>query len=172
MEIKKENFYTAYFIDNERKTIEILLKHPDMKSGNVKVMPHVIEYDEKHPDCQSLLKICPLDDLHENTWNKKRVEREDFVAQVKSIAENDGLLKDFSTKGDVEMYKFILDFLTTDKQEHLDKLFSFKIFLFEQDVVKNYKIENVKSEIRKAKTPIEALKVYIKIWEESKKTTN
>ena len=33
------------------------------------------------------------------------------------------------------------------------------------------KIENVKSEIRKAKTPIEALKVYIKIWEESKKTT-
>ena len=70
------------------------------------------------------------------------------------------------------MYKFILDFLTTDKQEHLDKLFSFKIFLFEQDVVKNYKIENVKSEIRKAKTPIEALKVYIKIWEESKKTTN
>ena len=27
-------------------------------------------------------------------------------------------------------------------------------------------------EIRKAKTPIEALKVYIKIWEESKKTTN
>ena len=110
MEINKENFYTAYFIDNERKTIEILLKHPDMKSGNVKVMPHVIEYDEKHPDCQSLLKICPLDDLHENTWNKKRVEREDFIAQVKSIAENDGLLKDFSTKGDVEMYKFILDF--------------------------------------------------------------
>ena len=46
------------------------------------------------------------------------------------------------------------------------------LFLFEQDVVKNYKIENVKSEIRKAKTPIEALKVYIKIWEESKKTTN
>ena len=43
MEINKENFYTAYFIDNERKTIEILLKHPDMKKIKNHLIPNTYE---------------------------------------------------------------------------------------------------------------------------------
>mgnify|MGYP005823669865 CR=1 FL=1 len=36
-----------------------------------------------------------------------------------------------------------MDFLLSDKKEHIDRLFTFKIFLFEQDIVKNYKNEKI-----------------------------
>ena len=61
----------------------------------------------------------------------------------------------------------MLDFLLSDKKEHIDRLFNFKIYIFEQDIVKNSKNESVKTAIRKSKTPLEALKNFITIWEES-----
>lgn len=170
--ITKENFYSAYFIDNDRTTVEVLLKAPDFGEGKVKVTSYIIPYNEEHNDCKRLLKLCPLDELHENTWNKKRVEREDFVKQVKTIAQEEGLYNTIADKVDEELFVFLLDFLTSDKQEHLDKLFSWKIFLFEQDLVKNSKNQDLKSAIRKSKTPLEALKIYIQIWEENKSSTN
>ena len=171
-EITKENFYSAHFIDDARENIEVLIKEPNFDTGKVELRPHIIEYDEKHPDCQELLKLCDLEQLHENTWNKKRVEREDFVKQVKTIAQEEGLYNTIADKVDEELFVFLLDFLTSNKEEHLDKLFSWKIFLFEQDLVKNSTNQNLKSAIRKSKTPIEALKIYIQLWEENKKSTN
>ena len=172
MEINKDNFFTAHLLNNERTIIEVMLREPDMKEGEITVTPMIIEYDENHPDCQALLKLCPLDELHENTWQKKKEEREDFVRQVKKIAESEGLYNQFEDKVDERLYEHIINFLTNDSPEFIDKLFSWKIFLFEQDIVKNYKDEKVKSDIRKSKTPMEALKLYIKIWEENKKSTN
>lgn len=167
MEITKEKYYVAYFIDDERTTIEILLKHPDFDTGKVEVIPHTIEYDENHPDCKALLEICPLEQLHENTWQKKKVEREDFVLQVKGIAENEGLYKQLTEKVDENLYEHIIKFLTEKSEDQLDKLFSWKIYLFELDIVKSSKNEKAKSAIRKSKTPIEALKNFIEIWEEN-----
>ena len=92
-EITKENFYSAHFIDNARENIEVLLKEPNFDSGKVELRPNIIEYDEKHPECEELLKLCDLEQLHENTWQKKKQEREDFIIQVKQIAENEGLYK-------------------------------------------------------------------------------
>ncbi len=68
--ITKDNFITAYFIDSERKNIEILLKDVD------KVKSHIVEYDMKYPVCQELLKVCTLDQLHENTYNKKKRKKQ------------------------------------------------------------------------------------------------
>ena len=64
-------------------------------------------------------------------------------------------------------FKLMFDILLSDKQEHIDRLFNFKIYIFEQDIVKNSKNESVKTAIRKAKTPLEAMKNYMIIWEES-----
>ena len=61
----------------------------------------------------------------------------------------------------------MFDFLLSDKQEHIDRLFNFKIHIFEQELIKNSKNEEAKTAIRKSKTPLEALKNYIIIWEES-----
>ena len=105
--------------------------------------------------------------MHENTWQKKKQEREDFIIQVKSIAENEGLYKQLTEKVDENLYEHIIKFLTEKDKDQIDKLFSWKIYLFELDDVKNSKNEKAKSAIRKSKTPIEALKSFIEIWEES-----
>ena len=168
----KDNFYTAYFIDNNRENIEVLIKKEDFKPGNLSVMSIVIPFNEENDQYKKLLEMCSLDQLHENTWEKKKIEREDYVLQVKKIAEEEGLIKQIVENVDSDFFILMFDFLLSNKQEHIDRLFNFKIHLFEQDIVKNCKDEDIKSNIRKAKTPIEALKYFLQIWEESNQSTN
>ncbi len=168
----KDNFYTAYFIDNNRENIEVLIKKEDFKPGNLSVMSIVIPFNEENDQYKKLLEMCSLDQLHENTWEKKKIEREDYVMQVKKIAEEEGLIKQIVENVDSDFFILMFDFLLSNKQEHIDRLFNFKIHLFEQDIVKNCKDEDIKSSIRKAKTPIEALKYFLQIWEESNQSTN
>jgi hypothetical protein len=161
--ITKDTFITASFIDNERKNIEILLKDDE----ETKVYPYILEYNPDNPICKELLEICSLDQLHENTWQKKKDERRDFESMVKKVAVKEGLLKRIIENVDSDFFKLLMDFFLSDKQEHIDRLFNFKIFLFEQDTVKNSKNEEVKTAIRKSKTPLEALDNFIIIWKES-----
>ena len=157
----EENFITANFIDNERKTIEVLLKSDDGTAVN----PYILEYDVDNSICQELLKLCSLDQLHENTYSKKQEERKVFVNQVKTIAQKEGLIKHIIEEVNPKFIELMMDFLLSNKKEHIDRLFNFKIYLFEQDIVKNCKDQSLKSSIRKAKTPLEALKIYIQLWE-------
>ena len=168
----KDNFYTAYFIDNERKNIEVLIKQEDFKPGNLSVSSIIIPFNVENDQYKKLLEMCSLDQLHENTWEKKKIEREDYVMQVKKIAEEEGLIKQIVENVDSDFFILMFDFLLSNKQEHIDRLFNFKIHLFEQDIVKNCKDEDIKSNIRKAKTPIEAFKYFLQIWEESNQSTN
>ena len=163
MTITETNYITAHFIDNERKNIHVLLKSDDGTS----VYPYILEYNPDDPICQELLKLCPLDQLHENTWLKKKEERKDFVNQVKRIAQKEGLIEQIIDEVNPKFIKLMMDFLLSNKKEHIDRLFNFKIYLFEQDIVKNCKDESKKTAIRKSKTPLEALKIFISLWEES-----
>ena len=157
----EENFITANFIDNERKTIEVLLKSDDGTAVN----PYILEYDVDNSICQELLKLCSLDQLHENTYSKKQEERKAYISQVKKIAQKEGLIKHIIEEVNPKFIELMMDFLLSNKKEHIDRLFNFKIYLFEQDIVKNCKDQSLKSSIRKAKTPLEALKIYIQLWE-------
>ena len=157
----EENFITAQFIDNERKIIEVLLKSDD----GTKVNPYILEYDVDNSICQELLKLCSLDQLHENTYIKKAEERKAYISQVKRIAEKEGLIDQIIEEVNPKFISLMMDFLLSDKKEHIDRLFNFKIHLFEQNIVKNCKDQSLKSSIRKAKTPLEALKIYIQLWE-------
>ena len=160
-----DNFITAHFIDNERKNIEILLKSDDGTAVN----PHILEYDVNDPNCQELLKFCSLDQLHENTYTKKQEERKVFVNQVKRIAQKEGLIKHIIEEVNPKFIELMMEFLLSNKKEHIDRLFNFKIYLFEQDIVKNCKDSSKKTDIRKAKSPLEALKIFIQLWEDSNK---
>ena len=160
--ITKDNLISAYFIDNERKNIECLLK-----SDVDKVYTQIIPFDEKNDMYKMLMDIVTLDDIHEVTYEKKKEERKIFEQKVKEIAQKEGLIKQIIENVDPDFFKLLFDFLLSDKQEHIDRLFNFKIFIFEQDVVKNSKNEAIKSAIRKSKTPLEALDNFIVIWKES-----
>ena len=164
MTITETNYITAHFIDNERKNIEVLLKSDDGTAVN----PYILEYDVDNSICQELLKLCSLDQLHENTYTKKQEERKAFVNQIKRIAQKEGLIDQIIEEVNPKFIELMMDFLLSNKKEHIDRLFNFKIYLFEQDIVKNCKDQSLKSAIRKSKTPLEALKIYIELWESHK----
>ena len=119
----EENFITAHFIDNERKNIEVLLKSEDETAVN----PYILEYDVDNPICQELLKLCSLDQLHENTYSKKQEERKAYISQVKKIAQKEGLIKHIIEEVNPKFIELMMDFLLSNKKEHIDRLFNFKI---------------------------------------------
>ena len=166
MTITETNYITAHFIDNERKNIQVLLKSDDETS----VYTYTLEYNLDDPICQEFLKLCSLDQLHENTYIKKLEERKDFVNQVKRIAKKEGLIDQIIDEVNPKFIELMMDFLLSNKKEHIDRLFNFKIYLFEQDIVKNCKDQSKKTAISKSKTPLEALKIFIDLWEDSNKT--
>src|SRR5210317_331484 len=87
-EFLKDNFLTAYFIDNERKNIEVQTTAEDKKS----VFTTIIPYEENNPQYQALSKYMNIDQLHESTYQKNKTEQEQFEKSVLKIAEKQGLL--------------------------------------------------------------------------------
>ena len=150
-EYLKDNFLNAYFIDNERKNIEILTTTEDKKS----VLPTIIPYDTKHPYFVALSKFCNIDQLHENTHNKKKKEKEVFENKVIEIAKRDGLLSD-NSKIDSNFFPNLVKAIF-ENEDNEDHLFAIKIALFELEKIRNSKNDDMKKKIRQAKTKIEAL---------------
>ena len=163
--ITKDNYISANFIDNERKNIEVLLRNDDGKTVN----PHIIEYDIKHPQCQELLKIVSIDDLHKNTYRKNEEEKKGFEEMVMRIAKRDGLVFD-EMKLDTKFYPTLVKAIfeengTLKKNEAEDHLFALKLALFEIEKIRDSKDSELKKKLRQAKTKIEALKTAFEICE-------
>ena len=150
-EYLKDNFLNAYFIDYERQNIEILTTSEDKKS----VLPTIIPYDTKHPYFVALSKVCNVDQIHENTYNKMKKEREVFEQKVIEIAKRDGLLVD-NNKIDSNFFPTLVKSIFED-EDNADHLFAIKIALFELEKIRNSTNEDLKKKIRQAKTKIEAL---------------
>ena len=150
-EYLKDNFLNAYFIDNERQNIEILTTSEDKKS----VLPTIIPYDTKHPYFVALSKFCNIDQLHENTHNKKKKEKEVFENKVIEIAKRDGLLTD-NSKIDSNFFPNLVK-AVFENEDNEDHLFAIKIALFELEKIRNSKNDDMKKKIRQSKTKIEAL---------------
>ena len=149
--ITKDNFITAYFIDNQRKNIEVLLK------GDNKVYSHILEYDTEHPDCQQLLKIITLDDLHENTHNRLKEQKKEFEEMVMRVARTKGLIFD-ENKLDTRFYPTLVKSIFQD-EENEDHLFALKLALFEVKEIRDSKDNECKKKLRQSKNKIEVLKI-------------
>ena len=80
-EFLKEHFVDAYFIDNERKTIEVQTKTEDKKS----IFTTIIPFDLNNLQYQALNKTMSLDELHEATHNHHKKESEAFKQEVMRI---------------------------------------------------------------------------------------
>jgi hypothetical protein len=156
-EYLKDNFLNAYFIDNERQNIEILTTSEDKKS----VVPTIIPYDTKHPYFVALSKFCNIDQLHENTHNKKKNEKEIFESKVIEIAKKDGLLVD-DTKIDSNSFNKLVKAIF-EQGENVDQLFALKLALFEQPAIRDSENADLKKKLRQAKNKIDTLKVAFEI---------
>lgn len=164
----KDNLISFYFIDNERKNIELVVRAEDQKS----VFTEIIPFDENNEQYKILLKVISLDDIHESTYEKIKEERKLYEDEIKRIAVKEGLVERIIDSVDTGFFELLFDFLQSDKKEHIDRLFNFKIYIFEQEIVRNSKNEKIKTAIRKSKTPLEALDNFLIIWRESNQSTN
>jgi len=162
-EFLKEHFITAHFVDNARTQIEIVTSSET--KGEIDTT--IVEYDLEHPWCQALMEVTDLDTLHENTWTKINEERKEFRKVAIAIAEEDGILaemkKNVSMNALELMNKYLFNFDESFPNTKTEELFNFKLWLFDIEEVKNCEDDDLKSRLRKAKTPKEALQIVFEI---------
>ena len=151
--ITKENLIGAYFIDNDRKNIEVLTTSEDKKQ----IIPTIMPFDENNPMFKELTSIITVDQLHENTYQKKKDEQKIFETKVMEIAKKDGLLVD-DTKIDSKSYNKLVKAIF-EQGENEDQLFALKLALFEQPEIRDSKNDELKKKLRQSKNKIDTLKV-------------
>ena len=157
MEVTKENFISARYVDNEKKIVEILYKMGD------KNIPHIIEHDTEHPDWQQLMTITNLDEIHLNTHNFIKQSQKDFKKMVMKIAEDEGMVKDVVAELSTPFYGEVFEFFFNYDDKQKEMLFNFKLFIFEKEFVKNSTDTDTKAEMRKAQSPIEVMNAVMKL---------
>tara|TARA_B100000212_G_C27312349_1_gene506343 strand:- start:166 stop:645 length:480 start_codon:yes stop_codon:yes gene_type:complete len=155
--ITKENLIGAYFIDNDRKNIEVLITSEDKKQ----IIPTIMPFDENNPMFKELTSIITVDQLHENTYQKKKDEQKIFETKVMEIAKKDGLLVD-DTKIDSKSYNKLVKAIF-EQGENEDQLFALKIALFELPNIRDSKNDELKKKLRQSKNKIDTLKVAFEI---------
>ena len=156
----KEHLLKAYFVDENRTLIEVLYTSLDFKETH----SVIIEYDTKHPDCQALLEVVSLDDLHESTYQQKKEERKVFEEEAILIAKKSGLVFDMNrldTKFYPAMVKSIFE--ESDNEDHL---FALKLALFEVEKIRDSKNDNLKKKLRQSKTKSDCLLNALTIFQE------
>ena len=89
-ELLKDHFYTAYFIDNNRENIEVLYTNEEKD----KMFTCIIPFNKEHGQYKLLNEFISLDELHENTYQKKQDERAHFEKTVMGIAKKEGMVFD------------------------------------------------------------------------------
>ena len=154
-EFLKDNFLTAYFIDNERQNIEVQTTTEDKKS----VFTTIIPYEENNPQYQALIKYMNIDQIHESTYQKNKTEQEQFEKSVIRIAEKSGLLLDKETL-DTKFYPSLVNAIFKDI-ENEDHLFALKLALFELEEIRNSKNEDAKKKLRQAKNKLDIIQAAI-----------
>ena len=151
--ITKENLIGAYFIDNDRKNIEVLTTSEDKKQ----IIPTIMPFDENNASFKELTSIVTVDQLHENTYQKKKDEQKIFEEKVMQIAKKDGLVLD-DTKIDSNSFAKIVNAIF-EQNENEDQLFALKLALFELTAIRDSKDLDLKKKLRQCKNKIDTLKV-------------
>ena len=151
----KDNFIEASFVDNERQNIEILTKSEDGKT----VIPTVIPYDENNDMFKELMTIKTIDQLHEDTHNKKKEESRLYIQQAIEFAKEEGLVAQKDKKDNALN---VIEYITQDIDNE-DDLFALKLALFEVEDIRDSENVELKKVIRQSKTKAEVLLSALKI---------
>ncbi len=145
----KDNFIRAEFTNNERTHVRVYFYNDKGKEDEFNFV-----YDEDHKYTKKLLTLTDLDTMHELTEQGLLI---DPIAYYDSETQ--------SSKVDTKFYSYGLRlfFEDFDTEKQKEDLFIVKLAAFELDIVKNCEDRDVKSKLRKAKDPIEILKILLEI---------
>ena len=155
-------FLNAYFTDEERTIVESLWE--EETTGTVRA--EIIEAKEGDAAWEDLLTHTDIDTLHEMTFKRIRDLDNEYKDQVIAIAKERGMVYDIDAIN-TDIYKAIASslFKPFDPEEDKEKLFLYKLQLFEEDHIRNNTNKSQKSRLRKAKTLLEATQIAIELYE-------
>ena len=151
MAIAGHEFVEAYFFNNEKTLVESV-----WTDGKHNRTQH-IEAKEGNKDWEDLLTRIDIDALHEATFKYIKRQNEAFEDAVITIAKKRGMVYDFNEQHN-DIHKAFTQFLfgKFDPEEDKEKLFLYKLALFEADEIKQSKSSKKKKELRQAKNLKEA----------------
>ena len=154
----KLKFSRAHFTNDARTTIEAYWT--DGKRERVEW----IEAKEGDMNYEHLLKFIDIDALHEATYKHIKEQNSSFEDSVLKIAKERGLVYDLSNLNN-NVCKLITDLIfgDFDKEKDKEKLFMFKLQLFEVKKIKESKDRPAKAKLRKCNNIMDAVKIAIDI---------
>ena len=157
--MEDHNFLNAYFINEERTVVESLWQD---KEGVVREL--TVEAREGDPAWENILNHIDIDTLHEMTFKRIRDLDNAYKEQVIAVAKERNMIYDIDSIN-TEIYKAIAAalFAPFDPVEDKEKLFMFKLQLFEVDAIRECTDKNAKRKIRQAKTMLKACQAAIDI---------
>ncbi len=153
-------FLTAHFLNNERTTIEVYWA----TKNDTRVT--YVEAKDGDPQYEELLSHIDIDTLHENTYKHIREQNSLFENQVIQIAKERGMIYDIDSIN-TDVYKAIAAamFAPFNPEEDKEKLFMFKLQLFEVEQIRDSKDKEAKKKIRQAKTMLTACQAAINVYQ-------
>ena len=154
--MKGHTFIKAHFCNDKRTLVEALWE----KDG--KNVVQYIEANDNSKAWKTLLTHVDIDTLHEATYKHIREQNEVFEDLIIKIGKERGLLYDIN-EIDTDVYKVLAQCLfgPFDEEKDKEKLFLYKLQLFELDAIKKTKSKIKKKNLRQAKSIIEATKIAI-----------
>lgn len=160
MAIPGHEFVRAHFSNNERTTVESF-----WSDGNVERVEY-IEAKEGDPNWENLLTHIDIDRLHQETYKHIKEQNEIFEDSIVKIAKERGMIYDFDEQN-TDVYKAFVQviFGNFDPEKDKEKLFLYKLQLFEAEAVKSSKSSAKKKKLRQAKTMIDATKAALSMVE-------
>lgn len=152
--ITTENYETAYFSDNERTFIEVLLK----TETEGEYEPLTLEIDEDSEELKDLLNIVTLDDIEKNTLDKIKDERAGIEAfHIWLIESGKAILPNNGTLDDNAISELIRETVGL-KESSEEDLFKIKLLAFELEQIVDAPTE-IKEDIRNATSQFEVLSI-------------
>ena len=156
--------HDAYFFDNDR-TIVRTIYHDDEHREIIRDIPAQENNAQYRKFMVEMVKHGGIDALHERTYAYLRETQDAFEKQVLAIGREKGMLFD----GDVlntDVYKLFCNTMfdkNADVKEEKERLFMFKLALFEQDIIRESDNRQLKADLRKSTNLLDALKISVEI---------
>jgi hypothetical protein len=157
--IDPKKIYTAHYIDNEQKNLEVQLGTDE--PGVFENM--IIPYDPTEDNCKSVLGVINDDQLMENTYVRRKSEKQAMIDLAVAVAKEDNVDLDPVLLETDNGYwaKFVQSLFNDDVNE--DHLFALKLALFENESIRNSEDKDLKADLRQGKTKLEVLAAALQI---------
>ena len=180
MAIFSDKIVDAYYSDPDLKFIEILYEADEVqKAEGIELLSHHLSVDEEDPQYNDLLKEWSLNQIDEATKARNEQNRDEFRIAFHTSATEHGLYQHGNPDTHNETLKRVYEAPRTpddlvqgsmdmifnfdpEDEIHKEDLFKLKLKMFEQEHVENSTAKAKKTDIRKAKTPLDAVAAYQK----------